>query len=233
MNNLDAYNDEQTIDYYDSFDEYGLLGFEKKIIEKYFIGKKTIDIGCGTGRTTLPLFEKGYEVVGVDYSEGMIRRAQGKHPHISFEVGNCADIQFEDAVFDNAMFSFNGLMLEKDYNLRVKMLSEIYRILKPGGVLFFTTPYLDNKVNKGYWKEKIANEGIDVTQKADRMRLGDEVTDEDGIEFFIHVPFCEEIQDMIHDVGFTCVQKGSRLDDFGEEKAEEELDDNYYWVVKK
>lgn len=232
-NNLEAYNNTQTIDYYSSFDDYGLFSFERKIIEKYFTGKRTIDIGCGTGRTTYPLYNMGYVVTGVDYSEGMIHKAKNKYPQIKFEVGNCADMRFRNNTFDNALFSFNGIMLEKDYDIRVKMFNEIYRILVPGGIFFFTTPYLDNKVNREYWKEKAINEGIDLSIKKDRLRLGNEVTDENGIHFFIHVPFCEEIEEIIDAVGFNCMNKGSRLDNFGKEKAEEELDDNYYWVVKK
>ena len=233
MNNLDAYNNSQTVDYYGSFDDYGLFAFERKIIDKYFVGKKVIDIGCGTGRTTYPLYNIGFDVVGVDYAKGMIDKAREKHPQVLFEVGDCLDLKYPDNMFDDALFSFNGIMLEKDYDKRVRMLEEIYRVLKQGGVLFFTTPYLDNKVNKGYWKEKINNEHIDLSNSNDRMRLGEEITDEDGVEFYIHIPFCDEVEIMIDKVGFKCICKGSRLDDFGEETAEDELDDNYYWVVRR
>ena len=41
------------------------------------------------------------------------------------------------------------------------------------------------------------------------------------------------IEEMISMTGFTCISRGSRIEDFGEEKAEDELDDNYYWVVRK
>lgn len=231
--NLKAYNDTQTIEYYSSFDKYGLFSFEKCIIERYFRGEKVLDIGCGTGRTTYPLYEMGFDVIGLDYSEGMIAKAKKKYPMIKFETGNCIRMRFNDATFDNILFSFNGIMLEKQYDNRLKMLSEIYRILLPGGVFFFTTPYLDNKVRKEYWKEKALIEKLDLSSKDDRRLLGDDITDEDGVEFFIHVPFCEEIEEMIRLTGFSSVAQGSRLDDFGEEKAEGELDDNYYWVVRK
>ena len=231
--NIDSYNNIQTIEYYSDFDKYGLFSFEKRIIDKYFVGKIVLDIGCGTGRTTFPLHNMGFNVIGIDYSEGMIKRAVEKYPQVRFEICNCEDMRFEDGSFENALFSFNGIMLERDYNMRAKMFSEIYRILVPGGVFFFTTPYMDNKVDRGYWKEKVQRNGLDLPVKEDRMQLGDEVTDEDGVQFFLHIPFCSEIEEMISITGFTCIGRGSRIEDFGEEKAEDELDDNYYWVVRK
>lgn len=231
--NLASYNNRKTINYYSAFDNYGLFSFERKIIEKYFTGKTVIDIGCGTGRTTHPLYDMGYDVIGIDYSEGMIESARQKYPQIRFEVGNCVDLKFEDGSFDNALFSFNGIMLERDYDVRVKMFVEIYRVLLPGGIFFFTTPYMDNKASRGYWKEKAEKEHLDLSVKGDRMCLGDDITDEDGVSFYLHIPFCEEIEEILRLTGFTLIYKGSRIDNFGEEKAEEELDDNYYWVVKK
>lgn len=231
--NLNSYNDVKTIEYYSSFDDYGLLSFEKKIINQYFTDKTILDIGCGTGRTTYPLFRMGYDVIGIDYSEGMIDKAKEKYPMIEFQVGDCAKLSFDSNSFGNALFSFNGIMLESNYDTRVQMFEEIYRILKPNGIFFFTTPYLDNKYTRDYWMEKAKREGLDLRNKKDRMLLGDDETDEDGVKFFLHIPFCEEIIEIIQKVGFTCISHGSRIIDFGEEKAEDELDDNYYWVVRK
>lgn len=231
--NLASYNEKKTIDYYSKFDDYGLFSFERKVIEEYFVGKTVIDIGCGAGRTTHPLYNMGFDVIGIDYSEGMIENARQKYPHIRFEVGNCADMRFGDESFDNAIFSFNGIMLERDYAVRLKMFSEIHRVLQSEGIFFFTTPYMDNKVNRAYWSGKAEKERLDLSVKRDRMLLGDDVTDEDGVNFYLHIPFCEEIEEVLSMTGFTLLKKGSRIDDFGEEKAEEELDDNYYWVVRK
>ncbi len=42
-------------------------------------GRKTVlDIGCGAGRFTIPLAERGMDVLGIDYSPEMIRLAEGR-----------------------------------------------------------------------------------------------------------------------------------------------------------
>ena len=54
-------------------------------------GKKPLNIlelGCGSGNVTEKLLEKGYEVVGIDYSEEMLEIAEEK----TEEFGNCSDI---------------------------------------------------------------------------------------------------------------------------------------------
>jgi SAM-dependent methyltransferase len=48
-------------------------------IRAYLPGARSlIDLACGTGRMTLPLYEKGYQVIGMDASESMLMRAQEK-----------------------------------------------------------------------------------------------------------------------------------------------------------
>jgi ubiquinone/menaquinone biosynthesis C-methylase UbiE len=41
-------------------------------------GKKVLEIGCGTGRHTIRLIDQGNEVVGIDFSRGMLEKAKLK-----------------------------------------------------------------------------------------------------------------------------------------------------------
>lgn len=45
-----------------------------------------LDVGCGTGTLTMQLKELAKEVIGVDSSQSMIKRAQGQYPDIKFMV---------------------------------------------------------------------------------------------------------------------------------------------------
>ncbi|HRS21523.1 MAG TPA: methyltransferase domain-containing protein [Clostridia bacterium] len=232
--NEKSYNDAEIVNYYSNFVSAGLFHYEELLIDKYFIsGGKTLDIGCGAGRVTIPLFEKGYTVIGMDYAEEMIKAAKNINSAVDFRVGNILSTTFSDHEFDNIIFSFNGLMLLGTYDDRLAATMEIRRIIKESGNFIFTTPYLDNKVMKPYWKEKAELLGIDVNNMSweQQLELGEEHLEDYDNDFFLHVPFLSEIEKMIDDAGMEVLFSARRLDYSGLEKMEDELDDNYLWVA--
>lgn len=104
-------------------------------------GDTVLDLGCGTGITTVELAARvGPEgsVLGVDISEGMLARARTREP--SAGAGRmefrCADVQthdFGDERFDGA-FSRFGVMF---YSEPVTAFTNVRRSLKPGAKLAF------------------------------------------------------------------------------------------------
>lgn len=66
-----------TQDWYINYTEHGLWGSKENMIRRYFKPESTIlDIGCGTGRTTIHLYNLGYEVTGLDITPAMIKNAK-------------------------------------------------------------------------------------------------------------------------------------------------------------
>jgi len=104
---------------------------------------KIIDIGCGTGRHTIELTKRGYNVTGVDLSENQIKRAREK----AQEAGLAIDFQTQDArnlpfngEFDLAiMLCEGGFSLMETDQMNFEILKEATKALKSEGKLIFTT----------------------------------------------------------------------------------------------
>lgn len=102
-----------------------------------------LDLACGTGDLTLALSCKGHLVTGLDISEDMMeigrQKCQKLDPQPRFVLGSAETIPFPDASFDAVAIAF-GL---RNFDHRTDCLSEIHRVLKPGGrlaVLDFSIP---------------------------------------------------------------------------------------------
>ncbi len=117
----------------------GLHAGEERVLQHFALGSSVLDLGCGTGRTTAVLKDRGYRVVGMDYSSAMIREAHSQRPDIPYDVMDASDMSYPDASFDNAFFSYNGLGNLYPEKLRLKALAEVHRILKSGGVFAYSS----------------------------------------------------------------------------------------------
>ncbi len=66
-------------------------------------GERVIDLGCGTGRVSVPLAESGVRVVGVDFSHASLRQAATKRPDAVFVQADLTKLPFKEGVFDRAV----------------------------------------------------------------------------------------------------------------------------------
>jgi SAM-dependent methyltransferase len=104
-------------------------------------GGKALDLGCGGGQASFMLYDKGFDVLGLDYAETAVeiarKNAQRLAKKVIFEradILNLEEIVSEtfDLVIDNHV---SHCILPQD---RERYFSEASRILKPGGVYFGT-----------------------------------------------------------------------------------------------
>lgn len=116
-----------------------LFPAEKKLVERYFEpNARVLDLGCGVGRTTRRLDEFGFDVIGIDISEEMVREARSRFPELDVRVGDAANLDFPDGSFDHVLFSYSGLDLVHPEEKRFAVLREILRVLEPGGIFAFS-----------------------------------------------------------------------------------------------
>lgn len=94
---------------------------------------RVLDAGCGAGRMLPWLAARGCRPEGVDLSPGMVRRARTDHPAYPCTVGSLSELPLADAEFDG-VFSWYSTIHSPDVDLD-RMLSEMARVLRPGGHL--------------------------------------------------------------------------------------------------
>ncbi|MFC2175060.1 class I SAM-dependent methyltransferase [archaeon] len=85
---------------------------------------RVIDIGCGTGYSTQVLADEGFDTVGIDPNEEMVKKAHERK--LLCSVGSFENIPFEDREFDAAV-SISSLQWVTDYKQAAK---EVSRVLK-------------------------------------------------------------------------------------------------------
>lgn len=99
---------------------------------------RVIDLGCGTGRFAIHFAKKGFECVGVDLSEEMLKQARinADETTVRFQTGNLTAMpEFETDSFDYAACLFSTFGMIRGEDNRRAALAEFIRILKPGGRL--------------------------------------------------------------------------------------------------
>jgi len=100
---------------------------------------KILDVATGPGRLAFYLEEhlRKTEITGVDINENMLKRArkitEDNKSKIHFMKGDVYNLPFQDSRFDAVV----GLRFSMHLPDFPKVLSELSRVLKPGGVLVF------------------------------------------------------------------------------------------------
>jgi 2-polyprenyl-3-methyl-5-hydroxy-6-metoxy-1,4-benzoquinol methylase len=99
-----------------------------------------IDVGCGANLDyNLPSIKRGVEVTGVDFSYNFLRLAP-RQPNLFLIQSDAEELGVASGLFDAAVCSESAEHIPDDY----KVVSEIARVLKPNGLLFFTVPNIHN-----------------------------------------------------------------------------------------
>jgi SAM-dependent methyltransferase len=112
---------------------------------------KLLEVGCGIGVDSIQLAKCGFEVTAVDLTENALQVAKEfasrRGVSINFQLGNAERLDFPDEAFD-AVYSFGVLHHTPDID---KAVSEVRRVLRPGGVAYvmlYHTYSLVNLVHK-------------------------------------------------------------------------------------
>jgi SAM-dependent methyltransferase len=98
-----------------------------------------LDIGCAAGAEVDPLRTRGFRIVGIDYSEEMLRFAQqrfGAFDGVHFCRADAESLPFVSGSFDHVVC----LGVFEYLSTYDRCLDEIHRILRPGGIAIISVP---------------------------------------------------------------------------------------------
>ena len=103
-----------------------------------------LDVGCGYGRTLNELYTNGYKnLIGIDFSKGMIERAKSINSDIDFRVMNNSKIDLPDNSVDSVIL-LAVLTCIVDDKQQGNLVSEIHRVLKNDGIIYINDFLLNN-----------------------------------------------------------------------------------------
>lgn len=92
-----------------------------------------LDIGSGTGHHVASLKSKGFDVIGIDLSPAMVKKAKENYPDNKFKQGNALDAMvFDPNTFTHIMCMYFTIYYMKD---KRAFFENCYKWLMPGGTL--------------------------------------------------------------------------------------------------
>jgi tellurite methyltransferase len=126
----------------EQFGDIDIYLFDQLLRGRITPGMRILDAGCGSGRNLIYLMREGYDVAGIDESPAAMettRRVAARFapalPATSFRVEPVESMSFGDAEFD-FVISSAVLHFARDETHFRAMLDEMWRVLRPTGVLF-------------------------------------------------------------------------------------------------
>ena len=220
----------------------GLWESEKYVFERYLERRfRILDLGCGTGRTTFPLFHLGFHnIVGVDLTPKMVEMAlkiqDDLKTSIEFQVGDATQLDFDEQEFDAVIFSFNGLMSIPTVEKRLAAVAEINRVLKDNGMFIFTTHDRNEEEDYiAFWAEE-AERWETGNQNPLLYEYGDLITTSknETAEIFIHIPDQSEVRKMLSERHFRLIETFYRNERFEEnEMVKAKSGECRFWIAQK
>ena len=117
---------------------------------------KILDMGCGTGNYTWALYKTTKNIIGLDYSFGMLEQAKAKYTEIPFLQGDVTDLSLESETFDGTL----AIQVLHHIKQKERFLREAHRVMrKQAHIALHACSHEQMRV---YWFYHYFPRGLDV-----------------------------------------------------------------------
>ena len=131
------WNESQLLEQLENSTDRWLLRITKKYLPN--TSCRILEGGCGTGGKVYTLQQAGYATTGIDFAKNTIAAIKQAMPDLNVQLGDVRRLDFPDESFEG-YWSLG--VIEHFWTGYDDILSEMYRVLTPGGYLFLTVPQL-------------------------------------------------------------------------------------------
>ncbi len=135
-------NDRVTLNIQEQFGQIDIYVFDQILRGNILPGMRVLDAGCGYGRNLVYLLRTGCEVFAIDQDEEAVEHVRQLSasletglPEENFQVGPIERMPFPDGIAEVVLCNSVLHFARDDRHFRA-MLAELWRVLKPGGMLF-------------------------------------------------------------------------------------------------
>jgi len=164
---------------------------------------RVLEVGCGTGRISVPLLKHEVDLIGCDLSSQMLRRFQEKFPAARIARADASLLPFQTAQFD-VVLTVHVMHLIPAWR---EALREFQRVLVPGGIYLNVSTWapVGTSVSQNireFWRGWMTANGLDAghvgarTQadlKEELRSLGADLTEVEAIRFVDSFNLREEL----------------------------------------
>jgi len=155
-------------------------------------GSTMLEGGCGQGQYVAYYSARNVKVVGLDFAQQTLQRLRDRVPNLKLCAGDVAALPFPDDTFD---LYYSGGVVEHFEGGPERAIAEARRVLKTGGVLLISVPYL-NLLRRGLspfrakvWK-RVKDAAIDVREDS---------------KFFQYIYSTREFEAMLRQAGLRVI----------------------------